>query len=121
MRRALLALLLVTSSPTRPGRRWSSRWLLYSGNWFNQSVYGIGIAECDGSAGPCRKPLDRPWLGSNAQGRGPGEASLFRDGDGWWIVYGPWAVEYEEQTPRPAAVARVGFGPTGPYLAEPPA
>jgi GH43 family beta-xylosidase len=96
-------------------------WLFYSGNWFNQPVYGIGIAECDGPAGPCRKPLDRPWLGSNAQGSGPGEASLFQDRDGWWIVYGPWAVEYEEQTPRPTALARVGFGPLGPYLAELPA
>lgn len=55
------------------------------------------------------------------KGQGPGEASLFRDGDGWWIVYGPWAVEYEEQTPRPAALARVGFGPEGPYVAELPA
>lgn len=95
-------------------------WLFYSGNWFNQPAYGIGVAECDGPAGPCRKPLDRPWLGTNAQGAGPGESSLFRDGDGWWIVYGPWAVQYTDATPRPAALARVGFDRNGPYLAALP-
>ncbi|MCU1373483.1 MAG: glycoside hydrolase, family 43, partial [Actinomycetia bacterium] len=47
-------------------------WLFYSGNWFNQPAYGIGVAECTGPAGPCRKPLGRPWLGTNAQGAGPG-------------------------------------------------
>lgn len=93
-------------------------WLFYSGNWFNQPAYAIGIAECDGPAGPCRKPLDRPWLGSNAQGSGPGESSLFRDERGWWIVYGPNNVAYEEGTPRPVALAPVAFGPDGPYLAR---
>jgi beta-xylosidase len=91
-------------------------WLFYSGNWFNQPVYGIGIAECDGPAGPCRKPLDRAWLGSNRQGAGPGESSLFRDADGWWILYGPWAIDFEDDTPRPAAVAPVTFGAGGPRL-----
>jgi beta-xylosidase len=92
-------------------------WLFYSANWFNQPAYGIGVAECAGPAGPCRKALDRPWLGSNAQGAGPGESSLFRDGRGWWIVYGPWAVDFEASTPRPVAMARVVFGATGPHLA----
>jgi beta-xylosidase len=92
-------------------------WLFYSGNWFNQPAYGIGVAECAGPAGPCVKRLPRPWLGSNPQGAGPGEASLFHDGRGWWIVYGPWAVDFTASTPRPAALARVGFGPAGPYLA----
>lgn len=93
-------------------------WLFYSGNWFNQPAYGIGVAECDGPAGPCHKFLDRPWLGSNAQGRGPGESSLFEDERGWWILYGPWAVAFTANTPRPAALAPVAFGPAGPYLAE---
>ncbi|MCU1375230.1 MAG: hypothetical protein JWO68_2516, partial [Actinomycetia bacterium] len=86
------------------------------GNWFNQPAYGIGVAECTGPAGPCRKPLGRPWLGTNAQGAGPGEASLFRDGRGWWIVYGPWAVDFDTPTPRPVALARVVFGAVRPYL-----
>lgn len=93
-------------------------WLFYSANWFNQPVYGLGVAECDGPAGPCRKPFDRPWLGSNAQGAGPGESSMFEDEDGWWIVYGPAAVQHETPTPRPVALAPVAFGPDGPYLAR---
>jgi beta-xylosidase len=94
-------------------------WLFYSGNWFNQPAYGIGVAECDGPAGPCTKHRSGPWLGSNAQGAGPGESSLFHDRTGWWILYGPWAVDFEASTPRPAALARVAFGPAGPYLARP--
>ena len=94
-------------------------WLFYSGNWFNQPGYGIGVAECAGPFGPCRKHLRGPWLGSNAQGAGPGEGSLFHDERGWWIVYGPWAVEFTASTPRPAALAHVAFGSSGPYLARP--
>jgi GH43 family beta-xylosidase len=93
-------------------------WLFYSANWFNQPVYGIGIAECEGPAGPCRKPLDHAWLNSNAQGTGPGESSMFLDDRGWWIVYGPNNVAFEEGTPRPVALAPVAFGPDGPYLAR---
>jgi beta-xylosidase len=93
-------------------------WLFYSGNWFNQPGYGIGVAECSGPAGPCRKRLRAPWLGSNAQGAGPGESSLFRDAAGWWILYGPWAVDFQASTPRPVAVAPVDFGPDGPYLSR---
>lgn len=91
-------------------------WLFYSGNWFNQPIYGLGTAACAGPAGPCRKPNHRPWLGTNAQGAGPGEASLFQDDDGWWIVYAPAAIKFEEFIPRPIAMAPVAFGASGPYL-----
>jgi hypothetical protein len=95
-------------------------WLFYSGNWFNQPVYALGVAECDTPAGPCRKPSDRPWLSSNGQGAGPGEGSLFVDRAGaTWIVYAPRAQDYRAWTPRPAALARVAFGRAGPYLADP--
>ena len=93
-------------------------WLFYSGNWFNQPAYAIGVAECDGPTGPCRKPSDHPWLASNAQGEGPGEGSLFHDAGGWWTVYGPDRVGFNVQTVRPTALARVAFGPGGPYLAR---
>lgn len=92
-------------------------WLFYSGNWFNQTVYAIGVAECDGPAGPCHKPFDQPWLASNAQGDGPGESSMFEDADGWWIAYAPNAA-HTHGTKRPLAVAPVAFGPDGPYLAQ---
>jgi beta-xylosidase len=92
-------------------------WLFYSGNWYNTPKYAIGVAECRGPAGPCRKPASsRPFLGSNTQGSGPGESSLFADGNGYWIVYGPWAVRYPEKTIRPVALAHVVFSGFGPYL-----
>jgi beta-xylosidase len=95
-------------------------WLFYSGNWFNQPAYGLGVARCEGPAGPCTKPLDGPWLASNAQGTGPGEGSLFVDLDGaLWIAYAPVAQDYVTLTPRPVALARVGLGPDVPYLASP--
>ena len=95
-------------------------WLFYSGGWFNQPSYGIGVAECLTIAGPCERLGAGPWLGSNAQGRGPGEASLFEDTDGsLWLAYSPWAQDGPRSTPRPLAVARVGFDATGPYLGDP--
>ena len=93
-------------------------WLFYSGNWFNEPYYGIGVAECRGPVGPCHKYLDRPWLASNAQGTGPGEASLFTNRAGTWILYSPQAVHYRTYTARPVALAYVAFGPFGPYLAS---
>ncbi len=93
-------------------------WLFYSANWFNQPYYGIGVAESASPTGPCTKPYDHAWLGSNKQGQGPGEESLFTDPQGTWIVYSPWRVVYPAtNTPRPVAMARVGFNLSGPYLA----
>jgi beta-xylosidase len=95
-------------------------WLFYSGNWFNQPGYGVGVAECESPAGPCTKPFAGPWLSSNAQGSGPGEGSLFVDLQGRWrLVYSPVAQEYRDETDRPIAIATVGFDVTGPYLADP--
>jgi beta-xylosidase len=91
-------------------------WLFYSGNWFNQAAYAIGLASCDGPMGPCTKASELPWLASNAQGFGPGEGSLFRDGAGWWIVYSPTARFEPYGNARPVALAAVDFGPDGPFL-----
>jgi beta-xylosidase len=93
-------------------------WLIYSGNWFNQPEYALGLARCEGPAGPCTKPLDGPWLDSNGQGTGPGEGSVFVDLDGaMWLAYSPINQDYVNLTPRPVALARLGFGDLGPYLA----
>ena len=59
---------------------WGTYWLFYSGNWFNQPDYGIGVTACQTPFGPCADVNPTPLLGSNLQGEGPGEASLFRDG-----------------------------------------
>ncbi len=64
-------------------------WIFYSANWFNQPAYGIGAARCKGPAGPCADITDTPLLSSNSQGLGPGEASVFTDGTGAWMLYSP--------------------------------
>ena len=69
-----------------------------------------------GPAGPCTKPRARPFLSSNAQGRGPGESSLFTDGNGLWMVYGPLAVQFKQNTKRPVALVHIDFNGLGPYL-----
>jgi hypothetical protein len=94
-------------------------WLFFSANWFNQPAYGIGVASCAGPTGPCDDPSPAPWLGSNAQGAGPGEPSVFRGPTGMWLLYTPWASNDPRPTPnRPVAMVRIGFGPGGPYLAS---
>lgn len=95
-------------------------WLFYSGNWFNQPAYAIGVARCEGPAGPCTKPYAGPLVASNEQGLGPGEQSLFVDLEGrLWMVYSPVAQDYTTPTDRPVALARIGLSDTGPYLADP--
>jgi beta-xylosidase len=95
-------------------------WLFFSGNWFNQPAYGIGVAECDSPTGPCSPGALGPWLSSNAQGAGAGEASLFDDGSRWWMLYAPFAVNFAQPwVPRPVMVARVVFGPDGPSVVQP--
>jgi beta-xylosidase len=98
-------------------------WLFYSGSWFNSPTYGIGYAVCKGPIGPCKDlEPERPWLGSNREGAGPGEESLFRDSTGqWWMVYAPWYFGRLGQQARPLAMALVGFSPRRPYIAAWPA
>lgn len=117
----------------RPDERWQGRiveapdlvradgtdWLFYSGGWFNQPTYAIGVARCRGPSGPCTDTSPTPWFASNAQGAGPGEASVLLDGAGAWLLYTPWRSWMPRlgTPPRPVAVACIGFGPAGPYVA----
>lgn len=95
--------------------------LFYSGNWFNQSSYAIGVARCSGPAGPCADTSSAPLLASNTQGDGPGEESVFSNAQGVWLLYSPFRSTLPlPGPPRPVAMAHLGFGPGGPYLAAPP-
>jgi beta-xylosidase len=94
-------------------------WLFFSANWYNQSAYAIGVAQCQGPMGPCEPTSSGPWLGSNAQGSGPGEESLFFDGTRWWLLYAPNSAGYDSLTRRPVALARLSFGPNGPEVVAP--
>lgn len=96
-----------------------SFWLFYSGNWFNQPYYAIGVARCSGPLGPCTDTTSTPWLASNLQGAGPGEESLFADSKGIWMLYSPFRSTrpLPDPPPRPVAMLRVGFRARGPYIA----
>jgi hypothetical protein len=96
--------------------------LFYSGSWFNQPGYAIGVAPCAGPLGPCADTSPAPLLGSNEQGTGPGEESVFADARGIWLIYAPFQSSFVplQTPPRPATVARLGFSSAGVYLAETP-
>jgi beta-xylosidase len=94
-------------------------WVFYSGNWFNQPAYAMGAARCAGPAGPCSDTSALPLLGSNFQGLGPGEGSVFADGSGLWLLYSPWRslAPKPDNPARPVFIARLGMAASGPYLA----
>ena len=91
-------------------------WVFYSGSWFNRPAYAIGAAKCAGPAGPCADTTDAPLLGTNLQGSGPGEASVFADSAGAWMLYTPSHAQ-GGNPPRPVYITRLGFNAQGPYLA----
>ncbi len=99
---------------------WGTYWLFFSGNWFNQPAYGIGVAACQSPFGPVATTSPAPLLGSNLQGEGPGEASLFTEGSAVSLLYNPFkGNDPGPAIPRPVDMTRLGFTPQGPYLASP--
>lgn len=64
--------------------------LFYSGNSWNSSSYAIGYATCDTPLGPCRTPLDHPWLASSREAAGPGGQEFFRDGGRLHMIFHAW-------------------------------
>ncbi len=95
-------------------------WVVYSANWYNNPRYGIGIARCNGPAGPCADQSSAPFMGTNAQGAGPGEASVFQTASGIWMLYTPRcsAAPHADIPPRPVYITRLGWTTQGPYLAS---
>ncbi len=93
-------------------------WLFFSGNWFNQPEYAIGVASCASPRGPCHSVGAWPLLYSNAQGSGPGEVSVYQARSGVYLLYTPSHASAPLVTPpRPVVVTRVGFSGRGPYIA----
>ncbi|HEY6427297.1 MAG TPA: family 43 glycosylhydrolase [Acidimicrobiales bacterium] len=92
--------------------------LFFAGNasWADDS--GIGLALCKGPGGPCSSPYAGPWLGSNVQGAGPGEETVYSQNGITWMLYTPHGLYYFLALPELAA-ARIAFTPTGlPYVAD---
>ncbi|MCZ7525294.1 MAG: hypothetical protein M5U14_02220 [Acidimicrobiia bacterium] len=66
-------------------------WLAYSGNWWNQDAYGVGLARCESPRGPCEKPFDHAVLVTRPGAEGPGGLEFFRDAAGTLrVVYHAW-------------------------------
>jgi beta-xylosidase len=95
-------------------------WLFYSaGVGFDHSDYAMGVASCAGPLGPCSDVSDGPLVGSNRQGAGPGEETVFSARDGsTWLLYNPWSTRVDYQWVRPAEAVRINWGATGPYVGE---
>ena len=93
----------------------SHYYLFFSGNASSSPSSGIGVATCAGPAGPCQDPALGPLLGSNVQGAGPGEESIFEQDGATWLLYSPNAI-FGTNISRPLAVARVAVGTHGPYI-----
>lgn len=87
-------------------------WLAYSGNWWNQDAYGIGMARCDSPAGPCEKPFAAPVLASAAGRFGPGGAEFFRDRSGRLLLaFHAWLDDPGYPGHRALFLATVRFAP----------
>ena len=57
-------------------------WLFFSGNWFNSTNYRDRGGALPGVLSGRARIRSAPFLGSNFQGLGPGEESLFEDSSG---------------------------------------
>jgi len=76
-------------APSMTRRPDGTYWLAYSGNWWNQPAYGIGLARCASATGPCTKPFDGPIVASGPGAEGPGGAEFF-DHEGLHIAFHAW-------------------------------
>lgn len=95
-------------------------WLFFSaGTGFTTPRYAIGAAKCQGLLGPCRDVSSVPFIGSNSQGAGPGEETVYTAPDGsTWILYSPWHATILTALFRPVEAVRIGWDSSGPYIAD---
>jgi hypothetical protein len=95
-------------------------WLFYSGGggYFSPD-YSVGVARCASITGPCTPVGSQPLITSNAQGAGVGEETLYIGDDGsTWLLYNPWHSGIPFEWYRPVDAVRIGWAPTGPYVAQ---
>lgn len=89
-------------------------WLLYSGNWWSSTRYGVGAARCSGPLGPCDKVTTQvPWLSSASGYGGPGGQSLAIRHDGEvFLVFHAWDEAGEARQLHAAPMSFLGDVPT---------
>lgn len=94
-------------------------WLFFSAGQFFTDQYAMGVALCRGPLGGCRTVGTQPLVSTNRQGTGPGEETVFIAPDhSYWLLYNPWHTGLTFMLYRPAEGVRIGWGRTGPYIAE---
>lgn len=64
--------------------------LLFSGNSWSGSQYGVGTARCDSVLGPCRRTSGSPILAGDGSVEGPGGLSVFQGPGGPMGAYHGW-------------------------------
>jgi hypothetical protein len=96
-------------------------WLFYSGGGiFNDPMYAMGFARCASPLGPCYDTTNVPLIGSNKQGVGPGEETVFVGPNGsTWLLYNPWYAGQIYNWVRPAEAARIVWLRSGPAVGIP--
>jgi hypothetical protein len=97
-----------------------SDWLTFStGAGFWKPGSAIGLAKCDGPLGGCRDFLTSPLIGSNEQGVGPGEETIFvSPQSGVWVLYSPWHTGTWSVF-RPVEAAHLAWAESQPVLLAP--
>jgi hypothetical protein len=87
--------------------------LFYSGAGWYTSRYGVGYAECEGPAGPCTKPRDRPIFSADGGLVGAAGQEAFVDLSGRLrMVFHAWVgAEIGNPFPRRAYIADLSLGP----------
>jgi hypothetical protein len=96
-------------------------YLFYSGNEWDTADYAIGYAVCDSPLGPCRKPLDQPWLGSSRKAAGPGSPEFFTVGGSLRMVFHAWlngTVGYRAGSFRSLYSVGISFDGESPVIAS---
>jgi hypothetical protein len=96
-------------------------YLFYSGNAWNSASYAVGYARCDTPLGPCRKPLEGPWLASSPEAAGPGGQEFFTDRGALHMIFGAWlngVVGYDSGSFRSLYTLEVSFRDGVPVVAE---
>ena len=92
--------------------------LFFSGNNWDSADYAVGVASCQGPAGPCAEIPGNPVLASGPQFSGPGSTSVFTDVGGQvWLAfdgYLPDAVGYPHS--RLLFLRPLTFGGGGPSV-----
>ncbi len=95
-------------------------YLFYSGGHFFARATPSAWRAAPARSGPAPTRRRCRWFRRTSRAGAPGRNRVFTNSDGVWMIYSPWFANLSgDGPPRPVALARLGFGAAGPYLAAP--